>query len=146
MRNNLTKKEVKEVPTFELTMRFNRLMLKGELLPARKITIADARETIWIEDELRERLIKQLGHDPYPPDRIEKKHPSNYMISLLKSKQSKPEASPGIKIKFKITIISSIGSKAAEKDVHVDSRGEADLLANKMIRDLGLKKATYKIS
>lgn len=56
------------------------------------------------------------------------------------------EVKLGTKIKFKITVISSIGSKAAEKNVHVDTRSEADLLANKMIRDLGLKRATYKIS
>ena len=37
-------------------------------------------------------------------------------------------------------------SKAAEKNVHVDSRSEVDLLANEMIRNLGLRKATYKIS
>jgi len=55
-------------------------------------------------------------------------------------------AKPGIKIKFKITVTSLIGSKVAEMRVEVDSRSEADLLACKMIRDLGLKRATYKIS
>ncbi len=146
MRNNLTKKEIRYVPTLELAIKFNRLMLKGELLSAREISVGDARETLYIEDELRRRLIKAIGHDPYPPDRIEKKHPSNYMVSLLKSKQPKPKVPPGIKIKFNIIITSSIGSKIAEKTIHVDSRSEAELQANKIIRELGIKKATYKIS
>ena len=134
------------MPTLELAIKFNRLMLKGELLSAREISVGDARETLYIEDELRRRLIKAIGHDPYPPDRIEKKHPSNYMVSLLKSKQPKPKVPPGIKIKFNIIITSSIGSKIAEKTIHVDSRSEAELQANKIIRELGIKKATYKIS
>lgn len=80
------------------------------------------------------------------PDRIEKKYPSNYMISLLKRKPIEPEVKAGIKIKFKITVKSSIGSVVAERIVQVDTMSEANLLATKMIRDLGLKKATYKIS
>ena len=147
MNNNLTKKEVREVPTLELAIKFNRLMLKGELLSAREITVGDARETLYIEDELRRRLVKAIGHDPYPPDRIEKEAPSNYMVSLLKRNKPKPELKPvNTKIKFKITIMSSIGSKVAEKKVHVDSRGEADILAGQMIRDLGIRRATYKLS
>lgn len=146
MKNNLTKKEISEVPTLELAIKFNRLMLKGELLSAYEITVGDARETLYIEDELRRRLVKAIGHDCYPPDRIEKRHPSNYMISLLKRDKPKLKVEPGIKIKFKITITSSVGSIVKEKNVQVDSRSEADLVASKMIRDLGLKKATYKIS
>lgn len=68
MRNNLTKREIKTVNANVLNMRYCRLMLKGETLPAKKITIADARETIWIEDELHKRLIKLIGHDFYPPN------------------------------------------------------------------------------
>lgn len=67
MRNNLTKREVKTVNAGVLNGRYCRLMLKGEVLPAKKITVADARETVWIEDELRGRLIKLIGHDFYPP-------------------------------------------------------------------------------
>jgi len=142
----LMKKEIGTVNAGVLNTRYCDLMEKGETLPAHEISIAEAREILWIEDELRRRLIKLIGHDFYPPDRVETKHPSNYMISLLKLNQPKPEVKPGIKIKFKITVTSSVGSKIAEKTVYVDSRGEADLLANKLIRDLGLKRATYKLS
>ncbi len=146
MRNNLTKKEVRQVPTLELSMRFNRLMLKGELLKAREITVGDARETLYIEDELRRRLVKVIGHDFYPPDRIEEEAPSNYMVSLLKSRQDKSEPKAEGKFGFKITIISSIGSTVARQNVKVDSKSDANLKAQAMIKDLGLKKAKYKIS
>lgn len=146
MKNNLTKQEINEANAYELTLRFNSLLQKVETKPIKTITIADAREIIYIEDELRRRLIKLLGRNFYPPDKIEKKHPSNYMISLLERNKPKPEVESDIKIKFKVTIKSSIGSIIKEKDIYVDSRPEADLLACKMIKDLGLKKATYKIS
>ncbi len=166
MRNNLTKKEIRFVPTLELAIRFNRLMLKGEVLPAREITVGDARETLYIEDELRKRLVKAVGHDFYPPDRIEKTAPSNYMVSLLKSRSKPtPKATEIIhpcsaavtkkaelekktegKFGFKITIKSSIGSTVATHNVKVDSRNQADIMAVNMIEKLGLKKATYKIS
>ena len=142
----LLKREVTTVNTRVLNVRYCELLQKGEEFPANEISVAEAREILWIEDELRERAIRAVGHDFYPPDRIEKKYPSNYMVSLLKQNKIKPQVEPGVKIKFKITVTSSIGSKAAEKDVCVDSRNEADLMANKMIRDLGLKRATYKIS
>ena len=146
MRNNLLKKEIEFISTEDLNMRYCFILDRAGKLEAKDIPVADAREILWIEDILHSRLIKQLGRDPYPPDRIEEKYPSNYMISLLKRKPVEPEIKTGIKIKFKITVTSSIGSKVAEKTVSVDSRSEADLLATKMIRDLGLKKATYKIS
>ncbi len=146
MRNNLTKKEIRFVPTLELAIRFNRLMLKGEVLPAREITVGDARETLYIEDELRKRLVKAVGRDFYPPDRIEKTAPSNYMISLLKRKPIEPVIEPVNKLRFKITITSSIGSIVKTKNVMVDSRSEADAEAIKIIEELGIKKATYKIS
>lgn len=75
MKDNLTEKEVREVPTLELSIRFNRLMLKGELLSAHEITVDDARETLYIEDELRKRLVKAIGHDPYPPKATLKSRP-----------------------------------------------------------------------
>ena len=146
MRSNLTKKEIGYVPTVELAMRFNRLMLKGELLAAREITVGDARETLYIEDELRKRLVKAIGHDCYPPDRIEKEHPSNYMISLIKKKQEEPKEEKQGNFRFKITITSSIGSVVAQQNVKVDSKSDANIKAQGMIKDLGLKKATYKIS
>lgn len=114
-------------------------------MPAGVITYGDMKEILWIEGELRIRLIKLLGRDVYPPDRVEKKYPSNYMISLLKPNQHKPKTKPGIKINFKVAVISSIGSKAAEFKVQADSKAEAGLLANEKIRELGLKRATYKI-
>ncbi len=147
MRNNLTKKEIRHVPTLELAIRFNRLMLKGELLSAREITVGDARETLYIEDELRRRLVKAIGHDFYPPDRIEEKAPSNYMVSLLQKKKSKePTGKLGPKLNFKVKIISSIGATAAMFNAKVDSKSGAILEAQNKIKELGLKKATYKIS
>ncbi len=147
--NRLLKKEIKLVPVRVLNMRYCRILERAEAMNAEDIPVADAREILWIEDELHNRLVSYVGHDFYPPDRIEKEHPSNYMVEILKSKQPKTvklESEVDNKIKFKITIKSSIGSIVKEKNVHVDSRSEVDLLANKMIRDLGLKKATYKIS
>ncbi len=153
MRNNLTKKEIGFVSTKELNYRYCRLLLKGEALPANKITVADAREILWIEDQLRMRTIKAVGHDFYPPDRIEKQAPSNYMISIMKRDKVKPksiivdhEMKTDGKFSFKITITSSIGSIVARQDVKVDSRSDANIKAQAMIKDLGLKKATYKIS
>ena len=67
MRENLTKKEIGTVNAKVLNMRYCHLILKGEALPVKEITIADAREILWIEDELHRRLIKLIGHDFYPP-------------------------------------------------------------------------------
>lgn len=160
----LTKIQVKTAPTKVLNSRYCRLLQTGERRPT-QISIAEAREILWIEDELRVRLLKQLGRDPYPPDRVVKEHPSNYMISLLKSRISPPRAteiihpcSAGLMkkaeaemqaegmLRFKITITSSIGSIVATRNVKVDSRGQADIMAGEIIEQLGLKKATYKIS
>lgn len=142
----LLKREITLVSTMVLNMHYCRILEKGEKLAAKDIPIADAKSILLIEDELRARIIRAVGHDFYPPDRIEKQHPSNYMISILKPVVAEPKPALDTKIKFKITIMSSIGSKAAEKNIHVDSKSEANILANKMIRDLGLKKATYKLS
>ncbi len=68
------------------------------------------------------------------------------MISLLKSRQDKPEEKTEPSLTFKITIKSSIGSVVKQKNVKVDSRSDADIEAVEMIKQLGLKKATYKIS
>lgn len=146
MKNNLTKKEIRTIKTKDLNIRYCRILERADLLDADQISVSDAREILYIEDVLRERLIKVLGRDPYLPDCIEKKHPSNYMTSLLNRNKVKLKVEAGIKIKFKITIKSSIGSIIKEKNVYVDSRNEADLLALKEIRKLGLKKATYKLS
>lgn len=62
----LTIKEIGTVNARVLNTRFCELMQKGETLPANKITVAEARETLRIEDELHERLIKLIGHDFYP--------------------------------------------------------------------------------
>lgn len=161
----LTKTQVKTAHTKVLNSRYCRLLQKGERRP-KAIALAEAREILWIEDELRVRLIEQLGRDSYPPDRIEKEAPSNYMIALLKSRQKSPPRATEIihpcsafvtkkvelekktegKFGFKITITSSIGSTVATRNVKVDSRGQADIMAGKIIEQLGLKKATYKIS
>ena len=127
MKNNLTKKEIELISTEDLNVRYCYILDRAEKLKAEDIPVSDAMEILSIEDVLHNRLVKQLGRDPYPPD-----HPE------LKSLNTK--------IKFKVTITSSIGSKIAEKNVHVDSRDEADLLAKELIRDIGIKRATYKIS
>ncbi len=162
----LTINEIKTVNTKVLNVRFCELMEKGETLPAAEITAAEARETLRIEEELHERLLKGLGCDPYPPDRIEEEPPSNYMISLLKSRgKSPPRAteiihpcSAGVtkkveaemqtegNLRFKVVITSSIGHKVAEQNVKADSKEDAGVKALNIIKELGLKKAKYKIS
>ena len=146
MSNNLTKKQVGTVKVDVLNTRYCWLMKKGEEMPAGVITYSDMKELLWIEDELRGRLIKFIGHDFYPPDRVEEKTlPKNYIKSILEP-IIKPELKPGIKIKFMVTVISSIGSKAAQFKVEADSKDEVDILARNMIRKLGLQGATHKIS
>lgn len=142
----LTINEIKTINTGVLNARFCELMQKGETLPANEISVAEARETFRIEQELHDRLIKVVGHDFYPPDRIEIEAPSNYMISMLKSRQEKPGIKPGLKIKFHIVVTSSLGSKAAEFNIEADSKDRAGLLAQKQIRKLGLNKVRLKIS
>lgn len=134
MRNNLTKKDVLEANAFELVLRFDYLLDKAETLPVDEITMADARETVFIEEELRKRLIKLLGRDFYPPE-----YSTTACVKPLPLKA-------GGKFPFKITITSSIGSKATEFKVKVDSKADAEIEAQKKITELGLKKATYKIS
>jgi len=121
---NLTAKQISTKSTMQLCGRITRLQFDKE--PGCNIP-GDKEEIKLIEEVLKGRIIKILGRDFYPP--------------LLN-----PKPQLGAKIKFKITVISSIGSKVAELNVEVDSRGEADLLAGKEIRRLGLKRATYKIS
>lgn len=142
--NSLLKREINLMPTEDLNTRYCRILERAEALDADDIPVIDAREILWIEDELRARLVKAVGHDFYPPDRIEKRLPSNYMASLLKS--TKPETEPGIKIKFRAIVKSSLGTKVAEVSVDADSKTEADILIRKEIRKLGLTRATYKLS
>jgi len=129
----LLKKEMQTLDTEDLNTRYCRILERGETLDADDIPVTDAREILWIEDELRMRLIKAVGHDFYPPDRIEKELP-----------ESKPKL--GNKIKFRAIIKSSIGTKVAEVSVEADSKIEADILIRKEIRKLGIKGATYKLS
>lgn len=72
----LTINEIKTVNAKVLNTRFCELMHKGETLPAKEISVAETKETLRIEQELQNRLIKAIGHDFYPPDRIEKKEDS----------------------------------------------------------------------
>ncbi len=140
MRSNLLKKEVKKFSTDELNYRFCHLVKKGETLPVSEITMADAKEILWIEDELRERVIRGVGHDFYPPDRVEEK-PS--IKTILSNKQSSPPL--GLKIPFKVVVFNSIGTKTKGFSVNADSKNEADILARKEIRKLNIQRATYKI-
>ena len=137
MSNNLTKKQIGIVDVGVLNTRYCWLMKKGEEMPVGIITFADARELLWIEDELHRRLIMFIGHDFYPPDHIESDIKSG--VRQFFDKQDG-------KLNLKITITSSIGTKITVFTAKVDTRSEADLLACKKIRELGLKKATYKIS
>ena len=146
MKNNLTKKEMRTIETEDLSIRYCFILDRAEKLDADEIPVSDAREILYIEDILRERIIKVLGRDFYPPDRIEKEAPSNYMVSLLKSRQDKSVEKADGKFSFKITITSSIGSIVKMQNVKVDSKSDADKEAQAMIKDLRLKKATYKIS
>ena len=142
--NRLLKKEINLISTEDLNTRYCRILERGEILDADDIPVIDAREILLIEDELRKRLVKAIGYDFYPPDRIEKKPPSNYVASLLKS--TKPKQEPGIKIKFRAVVKSSLGTKVAEVSVEADSKTEADILVRKEIRKLGLTGATYRLS
>ncbi len=146
MRNNLTKKEMRTIKTEDLNIRYCRILERADLLDAEEIPVSDVREILYIEDVLRERIIKVLGRDFYPPDCDENEAPSNYMTSLLKSRQDKPRIESEGKLRFKITIKSSIGSIVKQINVKVDSRSEADAEAINIIKKLGLKKTTYKIS
>lgn len=141
----LTKKEIKVVNARVLNSRFCRLMEKGETLPASEFTVAEARELLWIEDELHERLIKLVGHDFYPPDRVEEKElPSNSIAAVLG--RNKLEVKTDAKIKFPVTVYNSMGTKVAEFPVEADTKIEADKLARREIRKLRLERVTHKLN
>ena len=139
----LLKKEIGTVNAGVLNTRYCELLEKGETLPANEISIAEAREILWIEDELRGRLIKFVGHDFYPPDRVEEKKPQG---NTIKEILAPTEPKPGAKIKFKVTVTSSIGTKVATFTVEANTKAEAGILIEKEIRGLGLKRATWKLS
>jgi len=166
----LLKKEIKLVPAKVLNMRYCRILKMGEEMEAKDIPVADAKEILWIEDELRTRLIMHIGHDFYPPDRVKEKpenkpgekKPLRCDISNERTiahalaptqPQDKPQVAPmqpakpkpGRRIKFNIVITTSLGGKAAAFSVEADTKLEADKLVNKEIRKLGLRGATYKI-
>jgi len=145
----LSKKEIKSLSTEDLNTRYYRILERGEKLEAKDIPIADARQILWIEDILRERLTKAVGHDFYPPDRVEeikpaKKLPSNCIKSLLEPR--KPKSNVGRRIKFNVVVTSFLGCKVAEFSVDMDTKLEADKKARQTIRQLGLKRVTYKIT
>jgi len=141
----LLKREIGTVNAKVLNIRYCHLLQKGERIPAHEFSIAEARELLWIEDELRARLTKAIGHDFYPPDRIEEvksmeKLPTNCV------KPSKPKTNVGRRIKFNVVVTSSLGFKVAEFGVDVDTKLDADKKARQTIRQLGLQRVTYKIS
>ena len=166
MKSNLLKKELELISTEDLNLRYCYILDRAEKSEAKDIPVTDAQHVLWIEDILRKRfqLIRYLGRDPYLPDQIEIEHPSNYMVSLLKSRSKptpkateiihpcsaavtkKAEIKTEGTLRFKITITSSIGSVVKTSNVKVDSRSEADTIAVDLIKELGLKKAKYKIS
>jgi len=166
----LLKKEIKLVPAKVLNMRYCRILEAAEKTVARDIPVADAREILWIEDELRVRLITHIGHDFYPPDRVEEKpenkpeekkllrcdisHKREQLHATAPTpSQGKPQKPQplltkpklGAKVRFNVVVTTSLGVKAAEFSVDTDTKMEADKLVNKEIRKLGLRGATYKI-
>lgn len=159
MENNLLKKHVLTSSTVELAIRYDWLLHIAELAPVHVLTLADAREVLWIEDELHRRLIVAIGHDFYPPDGTPKPTVAELKASINASLiiMAKPTPQPVPKVvepvvktegnlRFKVTIISSIGSIVKTLNVKVDTRSEADAVAQETIKQLGLKKAKYKIS
>lgn len=133
----LLKNEIKFITTEALNTRYCYILSRGETFDAKDIPVTDAQEILWIEDELRRRLIKIVGHDFYPPDRIEGKKPTQ-------PTETKPKISNNIK--FKVVVTSSIGSKAAQFSVEANTKSEADILIHKEISKLGLIGAKYKIN
>ena len=166
MRNNLTKKEIGFVPARELNYRYCWLLQKAETMPAHVLTMADAREVLWIEDELHTRLVALIGHDFYPPEGVAKPTMAELRARLSPFKKSAPTLKPKPvaepipkpvqpavqpaakeegKLRFKVAIINTIGSTVTTLNLHVDGKGEAEVVALKTIKQLGLKKATFKI-
>jgi len=159
------KKEIGTINTWVLNIRYCHLLDKGEKIPAHEFSIGEAREILWIEDELHRRVIMAVGHDFYPPDRVEEKKalkcnlsnereglyvkpepPSQSKTIKELLQTAKPKPAPGTKIKFNIVVTSSIGTQAAKFTVEADTKAEADLKALAEIRKLGLKRATHKIT
>ena len=143
--DRLLKKEIKEkvVPAkvmssrlWRLTIQYCRILDRAEKLDAKDIPIADAKAILRIEDELRKRLIKAIGHDFYPPAPIEAKE----------IPKTKLELSVGRKIKFPVTVTSSLGTKVASFSVEASTKIEADMQAPQMIRSMGLKRVSHKLS
>lgn len=172
MRNNLTKKEIGFVPAKELNYRYCRLLQKAETMPAHILTMADAREVLWIEDELHIRLIALIGHDFYPPEVAAKPTMAKLRTGSTRMLKPKPPPKPmpvyhttqvihpcsaGVvkkaeaeiktkgKLRFKVAIINSLGSTVSTLNLHVDDKGNAEATARETITQLGLKKATFKI-
>lgn len=160
----LLKREVETVTTKELNYRYCHLLEKGERIPAHKFSIAEAREILWIEDELHQRVIRVVGHDFYPPDQVEEKKLLRHDLTSERKqpladvralpqaealrpnlKPEIPKSKPDVKIKFNIVVTSSIGTKAAKFSVDAVTKAEVDALVQKEIQKLGLRRATYKI-
>jgi len=80
----MLKKEIKLVSTDDLNIRYCYILDRAEKLEAKDIPVADAREILWIEDELHARVIRAVGHDFYPPDRIESKPTIKSVVELRK--------------------------------------------------------------
>jgi hypothetical protein len=57
-----------------------------------------------------------------------------------------PKSKPGVKIKFKVVVFSSVGSKAADFMVEAESKAQAEMLAAKQIQKMGLRRSRIKIS
>ncbi len=162
------KKEIKLISTEDLNTRFCRILERAEMIDdAEDIPVADAREILWIEDEMHERIIALVGHDFYPPEVEAKPTMADLRTRLIPFKKSTPaprvtqiihpcsayvtkkvefEKKKEGSLRFKITITSSIGSVVKTENVKVDTRSDADTIAVDLIKELGLKKAKYKIS
>ncbi len=123
------------VNTNVLNMQYCRILDRAERLDAKDIPVADAKEILWIEEEIHARLLKVIGHDFYPVSYAEEEPPKTEL-----------EVSAGRKIKFPVTVTSSVGTMVATFTVSANTKTEADLLAREQIRNLGLRKVSHKLS
>ena len=113
----MTKEEIKEASTLELTVRMNRLMSKAEdISKTEKFSLADAEEKAEIEEELRRRLNRALGREVIP----------------ISPKPAPPEKKK-IAVRFTVTVFSTFGSLVDKFTVDAIDKEEAKRKARRKI-------------
>jgi len=132
----------------ELALKHARLMEEVEQSPPGIIVNPETHAEInKLQAELYERLDRFM--EDYPlcirvPAPLRRDLEFVEHQKVCRKQIEKPVRS-GIKIKFFVTVISPFGCKAAEFSVEADSKAEADILARKQIRKLGLQGTSHKI-